>query len=306
VAPITVGEGSLCELTISAVAFVAEDDDGDGQADALTGMGSWHSSSTSAFTLTARPDDVAPSLKLYTALLSPLNFPSLHPTELLQAGASLALEGDSAIELEAETIEDGLVTGFQLRAILPFGGTWQGVASGRDLVGLPLTVTGELRTADDPGIFAQDGFEGSVPEAHGRITDARGVAIDGRSLVLVPGSVALHLARAEGQNTLRYSLRLVSADSVEPALLEDSPIYIGYGVLGGTAQQVQVGLDGELTATGDAEWGFATAVHSGTITLDEPGDDLVIAFSQGCVGPRFELQGCSYTTALILDDLKLE
>jgi hypothetical protein len=58
--------------------------------------------------------------------------------------------------------------------------------------------------------------------------------------------------------------------------------------------------------TGDAEWPYATAVLDGTIPLGDAEGDVIVELGQGCVGPRFETNGCANRTALVLDDLRLE
>ncbi len=168
------GEGALTALTIAALTVTANDDDADGVADRLTGVGagaieqSWgdcYFSSAVHLTLLGKPDQTPPVLRLPGGPLNPLDGVSLVPSESLH-GAHLALTStDKGAPIVPLILEDTVASRihFTTSQVLPFSSAWQVTGTGLDFVGHPLDLSAaHLSTIADPGYFAQDSFE-SMP-----------------------------------------------------------------------------------------------------------------------------------------------
>ena len=64
-------------------------------------------------------------------------------------------------ELTSPKPEAGLIA-LTTAAVLPFSATWTLSGTGKDFAGLDLQLGQTLETEADPGLFAQDGFEGPL------------------------------------------------------------------------------------------------------------------------------------------------
>jgi hypothetical protein len=255
--------------------------------------------------LTGTPDSTPPQLALPIDPLNPLDVVSLVASEALQSG-SLALSGTTSIPLSlaATTTANGAVPmQFVSQEILPFAGNWSVTGDARDFANQALDLSAlRLSTLAAPGVFAADGFENSPL---GLLTD-QATVVDASSglpipsgkhaLLLEPGSSAtFHLRRSAAQRT-------VSATIVELEPSNGGFVYGAFqaGVIGGTLREtVRWTSNQDVSATNHPMWVNAHAEVTGSATLTETGNDVVIRFapySSGSWAPG----------ALLVDDLKIE
>ncbi len=289
----------------------AIDADGDGQFDRLEASGTGSASYLTGvpdegtpltFTLSGVPDKTAPTISGGSNESNPLDLISLTLSELLKTG-ELSLQGDPVIPLGSIDADD-LPTRFESQQVLPFGHTWHLAGSGADYAGLPLNTNLTVSTVKDPGIFAQDGFEGPVAAlltGGAQVIDpSYGVAMTGSRALLIPpdGSATLHLASSTHG---KRKLTLHFSKLFEDANMSDS----GSGLL-------EVGAVGEagpnstaLTVTGPTtpislgQWHAASAPSTLMVPLENPADDEIVRVSTSSCG------GACPSVALVIDDLTL-
>jgi hypothetical protein len=252
------------------------------------------------------PDRTPPTLKIYGSPGSPLYTPNALASEPLALGATFKLVGSPPLEF-VPVVTDGTIVGFNPAAkiIFPFAGVWKAVVTGVDLAGLPIQQPADYETIADPGIFPQDGFESAT--GHEIVTSVGTLSMTGASL-LTNSSKLLHLERATGQSTLRFTVRLlVSAEHGYPA---DG--YVSAGTIGGTRIDQAISFPAQTIATADVEWKYASSLIEGSLLLDDPGVDVVVDFRPPSVTPgpascvSAENLHCFTRAALLIDDVRLE
>lgn len=253
--------------------LVLEDQDGDGNADVVTGTGSGvlhyvlgDVEYESAFmaTLYGDHDVTPPTLRIVG------NSEGLHVLEGLRVVASEPLQpgstarawlGDTPIELAAFPASGKYVRSFSSSAVLPFDADLRVEIDPvpQDLAGL-VAESGELtaRTMAGPALFAEDGFEGDPLALVGQADVVTGVgtlpAIAGaRSLLVEPGdALTMRIPLTGGETQLRFRARmLIEGTSYGCATHE---MRVGaQGITGLT--RIDVGLrDVPVETTGDASW----------------------------------------------------
>lgn len=299
-------------VQINTLTLTALDDDHDGVADRLIGGGdgeievscgdcSYGVAVTLA--LSGTPDRTRPRLKLPSEAQNPIDPLALVVSEALQSGM-LSLSGRSNVAL---TSKNDVLLRFSSDEVLPFAGAWKVVGAAQDFAGNALDLkTASLTTIEDPGIFAQDGFE-SKPNA---LLTGGAVLVDASSglpipngqqaLLLPPGSSAtFHLERATASAVL-------SASFVDLAQADGGGPWSSFvaAVIGGTER---VGTPLQYVATSGptmhATWKLATAPRTAQTVLKEAGSDVIVRISaETCAGDGL----CPPLGALLVDDLKLE
>ena len=316
-------------LLVDQLRLRGVDRDGDGEADELEGMaildqvtivtGDILYDATVSITFKAVPDASQP--KLFTAgsdawaMWNPIDRVSVTASEPLAASATATLTGTSTLPLVASPASDppasGPVTAFYLPQLLPFGGTWQLNAEGKDLAGHALalgTTVGALSTLADPGVYTPDGFEGALSGMIGSPKTVTGYgsvpAISGaHSLWLDPSSTLLvHLRRQGTEKNLHFAVRGFAGPGQSAYATKN----VRAGVVGGTRV---VSLNPKLPsqtstdATGDATLPQVGGIIEFDAVLDDPGQDVLLNISNVYCPSPF---GCQTPGAWMIDDLKLE
>ena len=255
--------------------------------------------------LTGTPDITPPTLQVPTAPLNPLDYVRLVVSEPL-ASANIMLEGTPSVPFAGAKPEAGLIA-LTTAAVLPFSATWTLSGAGKDFAGLDLQVGQTLKTDEDPGLFAQDGFEGPL---HAKLAGAAALLdatttikapAGNQALLVKPGSSAtLHLQRQADQKTLAFTIiALSSVDTPGFAASQESAMV---GVIGGTQRLAVPWTAADGAATGDASWPLASAPFSAKVTLSDVGNDVVVRFAPWtCPGGV-----CPPQAALLIDDLRIE
>ncbi len=300
------------------------DNDGDGEADRLEATVTLdqvkilaldtYAFATVTIQLTAVPDQSSPKLILpndIDAWFPPTPF-GVNASEPLDPTAKLTLTGTSTVPLPAIPASDPLVARpaakFGTSEILPFGGTWQLDATGKDLAGHDLKVGPPIifKTLPDPGVQAQDGFEGALSGVIGSapsIVTGFGMipALSGEhSLWIDPNhGVAFRLQRAGSQNHVHFVARSFFAKS-------GNTINASASVIGGTqlvAFTRPTAPDSTTSATGDEQLPWASDAVQLDAVLDDPGTDVVLSISGSGCPNVFQ---CPPPTAFMIDDLKID
>jgi hypothetical protein len=254
--------------------------------------------------LTGTLDTTPPVLNPPPAPINPLDRLHMTLSEPL-AAAMVTLAGTPSVPLAALEPEQGLIT-LSTEQVLPFAGSWQLIGSGQDFAGHALTLGQTIKTQADPGLFAQDGFEGPVNVAltgTAKLLDNAGIIqppAGTRALLVPPGGTAtLHLHRAASQNDLRFTVVQLSVGG--------GGFIVGYAsatvaVLGGTHRWPISWLPTVSSDTGDATWPKASQPTLVRTTLDEAGTDVVLRFAPMQCGGGL----CPPQSALLIDDVRLE
>ncbi len=309
------------QVTLSGLTLQGSDTDGDGKADALTGTvvgmaysggGDAVASEAVQIAFTGVPDVSAPTVEPPAEPVSPLVGFLVSASEPLTAATSLALSGTTNVPLTAQratSSSQGVsldsVINWSTSVILPLSGQWAVQGTGQDLIGHALEPGGTLKTLADPGVFAQDGFEGvliaAIESGTPAIVTGLGsvTAISGaHSLWIAPGdAVTFHLRRMAGEKTVLFSARAFSRYDASGVGAD-----IRAGVVGGQQLAMSNGLPSNTVVdTGDATWKQATEVVPFILPVTEPGTDVLLRVSP------FVCQGfCGPSSALMIDDLTLE
>jgi hypothetical protein len=308
------------QTTIAGLTLHGNDNDGDGVADtvsgtatgtAFSGGGDVVLSEPIQIAFTGVPDVTAPQLVPLTDAVSPIVGFKISASEPLDSTTSLMLAGTTHEALSALPAIDsqGIATTNAIQwssdTLLPLAGQWQIQGTGQDLIGHALVTSGTLKTLADPGIFAQDGFEGtlvaaiengspSIVTGRGSVTAISG----GHSLWLSPGdAVTFHLKRVAAETSLRFSARAF-AQYGQPYVSAD----VRAGVVGSAAQFANGTTPTASTIdTGDATWKEASEAIQLTVPLSGAGADVLLRISPNtCNG------FCPLPSAMMVDDLTLE
>jgi hypothetical protein len=255
-------------------------------------------------------DATAPALAVPVEALNPITRLSMSASEAL-ASANVQLTGTSppvALTLSAAQQGDALTQLFT-EQVLPFSGSWQLSGSAADFAGHPLALGQTLTTLADPGIFAQDGFEGALNallDAGATVSDDTATVkpITGSHSLQIQDShqATLHLKRSAAQQNLVFSaVEFYVPNQQVPA---SGTQFGGYAaVVGGTHRS---SLSWSFTVnSASTNQSNPTTV---TVPLTDPGSDVVVnlmapASTTGPYGP----DGPHYAVpSLLIDDLHLE
>ena len=320
---LSVPTGGGCDsnsVNITELTLQAWDDSGDGIADRIAGSGKATGNLILgdviytvelSFTLQGVPDATKPSL-LAASNPHPLDGVLLRTTEPVALTSSVTLTdtgaGSTSHPLSGNSASDGAFGTFSSALILPFGSSWKLTATGGDLANLAFdnAALAPLTILADPGLFAQDGFE-STPAlsltGSAKIVTSVGTlpAIKGnKSLFVPPGSSAtLHLARASGASSVRFTAQGLS--SISGAGTGDPDVEVG--VIGGSerVQPSQALPSTPSTNTNDGMWMYAGPTQEVTLPLTESGADVAIR-----IAPPWCQGFCPPLRALLIDDLRVE
>jgi hypothetical protein len=160
-------------------------------------------------------DLVGPSFGVADAV-SPLNPVGLHrlfADEMLSGvlAASLVDAGGNSIDLLAPVGARDLweKSGLDVSAALAFGTSYTLTASGTDLGGNTATSSAQFSTVADPGLFAQDGFEGPVSAVQNSVTVIDAAKPSGIPLPAPTGQKALAFVKVwSGTAFSRFTVRM--------------------------------------------------------------------------------------------------
>jgi hypothetical protein len=299
-------------LDVRKVSVTPFDEDGDDLADRFTATLRGKTVEVTGGDVTEGPldfvlelqgsnDETAPQLLLPAIdRVHPMSDLSLWSSEALLPDTTVTLIGDPDLPLTTPTRSrgpQGTLIEFSAGRLSWFSGKWTVDATGRDLSGNPLLASGTIRTIEDPGIFPQDGFEGTLV-AHGGGALIDDDAISGaQSLTLHTFTPAtFHLVR-NGGDTVRFSFR--EERFQEHLDGEENPIWLRTRVLVVGTQNV-VTYDGEHSSFElDATVGSVVAAE---IPLEAEGEDVIVAFDRdwdSCIG------SCG-PVDVVIDDLRIE
>ena len=205
-------------VNLSSPTFVVEDTTGDGIADRITGamrgrVNTVDASDVVDVTYSGVRDDRPPSLSArWSTPSNPIDMIFIDATEPLPLGLGLRLVGDSAepiFDLTGIPLDGALISSWGRGYPLPFGGSWHVEATPelRDLAGNVGTIPANaaLRTAPDPGVFAEDGFEGPMAA----LTSGRAFVVDAATIAPIHGARSLLILPSDGTETAgRVTFRL--------------------------------------------------------------------------------------------------
>ena len=309
---------SVLGLNFHSLTLTASDQNGDGIADRIDGTadaqlditcGDCTYNDDVALTLTGQPDSAPPRLNVPTVPVNPLDALTFAVSEPLES-VKLALAGTSNIAIDTPSIAaDGSRTwlvDFPIPQVLPFSGRWQVTGSGQDFASHPLNLSGAvLTTLDDPGVLAQDGFEGTLNATLAGDAEVVGVASglpipNGKQALLVPpnSSATLHLVRLPSQHQLTATVVALTNDTYN-----GSP-YGAFeaGVVGGTERAtLQWPYSAMDRPTSSAAWAQAGTAVTASASLGGGGTDVVIRLApSSCMGP------CAPGAALLIDDVQIQ
>jgi len=304
------------------------DHDGDGSADAVKGSGRgsfvflvgdsrYGESFTAKFS--GERDDDAPQLYSKT-------FDRLHVLDGLTLVASKPLQpagtvhisfGDGAVvPLERLPAGASYVTSFQTGAILPFDTeiSLQFGPEVQDLAGIGLEDSEEpLLTMLDPGMFAEDGFEGELAAVSYEVELVTSFddlpAISGtRSLLVAHWSSALtmRVPLEEGDTHLRFQARALYDDGEEPFDCLAGNLRVGFPALDQITTLSPAWNRDIKEDTGGGDFRFATPVTTVELALPAgAGSELIFDISN----PTTEddpYGGPCIPVGLLIDDLRAE
>ncbi len=256
-------------------------------------------------TLTGTAETAAPQIIVGAAPLNPIDSVKIAVSEPLASG-SLNLAGSPQLSLNAAAPDAGLIA-FTSNTVLPFSTSWQLAGAGADFAGHALTV-GQTLTTLDPGVFAQDGFEGSL---NAILTEKAAVFDDsgnikpptGHRALLIPRSstATLHLQRTTGQ-TLKFNVT------------ELFPFYNGgasgpsgavLATVGGTQRKAITWVTStHTTAVTDPKFKYAADTVAVETPIPEAGSDVAVQFAPTFLPPG--PSGIDPSSSLLIDDLRIE
>lgn len=301
----------------------AADGSGDGVADLISGQGDGTGTMplddeiyrfAFSFELSGTPDVTRPTL-IAPGMLHPLDGVRLAASEALAPSSQLSLQGSPSVSLQADGAGVGPIGILLSDRILPFSGTWTVMGAAEDLIGLPIETGIQVTSLTDPGLFAEDGFEGATLAA--TLTGSAQVVSNvgslpalsgGKSLqVSIGSSATLHLARPPGATTVR----LVSRSLRTPSYCFFGGLGIGgvdpppvtVGVIGGVSRpRPEARSTGVSVAVQDSPVNYAGPPQEVSVPLDEPGSDVVVR-----IAPPINLNGTyCYPAGVLIDDLRVE
>jgi hypothetical protein len=307
------GDCSATSIGFDSLTLHAQDTDGDGQLDHLTGVGTGSTTflfgdeedeTKLAFSLDGVPDQTAPSIDTGNDAHSPLDPIVLKVSEPLES-ATLSLAGTPVVDFQGPAANDALIQ-LTTDRVLPFSGSWTLAGTARDFAGLQLEVGGAFTTLADPGLFAQDGFEGLLAAT---LTNGAAV-VDGTSGITMPSGTRALLVPPNGSATLHLAGPASGFKQLTMTFVKLSQVAAGGGVV--TAEVAVIGgskrsttylepKGSETAAISNQQWKLESPPTVLSVPLQEQGTDVAVRFSViECGG-----MPCP-PSALVIDDLKLE
>ena len=315
-------------VDVPALAVTASDADGDGVADHLRAQGAGKVSFETAnsnqvvagtydmqYVLTATLDHTAPVLTAPPAGHEPLDPLVIASNEPLKSAAVTLDDLPSArFDAPQNTLALSALTS---QAILPFAGDWRLVGSAEDFAGNAAVLGMTVSTLKDPGLFAQDGFEGPLVASFDpslvQVVDMTSGLVPpagAHALIIRPfGSVTFHLSRQPGQQTVSATVVELFAGGGNPSQLASSFVSgARAGVVGGSASSFAWAPGPTLQPTATPDFPNATPPTQAQATLVGDGGDVIVRFQPPCetVGSVAPGAPCTASMALLIDDLKLE
>ena len=307
------GPCSLASYQFETMTLRAVDSNNDGQSDRLEGSGAGSESFVvfdgmgeqipMTFTLEGVPDDSAPSVDFGGNARNPLDGLRFEVSEPLSA-PKVYLDGPTMVPFFIPQAGDALIE-LTSDSVLSFGGTWHLAGSAADFAGHPLVTGSALSTVQDPGSFAQDGFEGplaAILTGGARVIDSSyGIGLpSGSHALLIPpdGSATLHLAKATKGKALTMKFIKLLTDG-----LADGPTaQIHAAAIGGSQRaESTFTVTGTRTSISIDQWRAASAQIALVVPLIETTSDAIVRFSV------FTADAPHYPpTALVIDDLTLD
>jgi hypothetical protein len=311
-------------LSFDSLDLVPIDNDGDGSADVVEGSGSGEFSQlvgdvvqTVAFTIemSGGLDDRTPYLSNSVTMfeIPVMDGLTLIASEPLRLPSTARISvGGKSIPLEMLPAGAPYVTEFRTRSILPFGAEVVTVIEPEllDLAGLGIEFGLErIGTPPDPGMFAEDGFEGELAAVSNGVEVVTGFgtlpAISGTRSLLVPESwstLTMRVPLEEGDTHLRFEARALF-DAVYGLDCAPSRVRVGFPALDQiTTIDPRWNRDIEED-TGDERWTAATPVTTVELALpDGAGNEVIFDIFQ--LGPQ-PGRPCA-EVGLLIDDLRAE
>lgn len=334
--PVTYRSGtSDAYVNFDALELEVIDRDGDGSADAVKGSGRGSftflvgsSEYREQFTarLNGERDDDAPRLYLRSidgfpvlyGLLPVMDGLTLQADKLLQPVSTAHISfGDGTLApLEMLPAGASYVTSFHTRAILPFDTeiSVQFEPGLQDLAGIGFEDGLEpLLTMPDPGLFAEDGFEGELAAASSDVELVTGFgglpAISGTRSLLVADNwsrLTMRVPLEEGDTHLRFQARaLYEYESGSEFDCLAGNLRVGFPALDQIVTLTPAWNRDIKEDTGDGDLPIATPVTTVELALPEgAGSELIFDISN----PPEEGPDGSFclTAGLLIDDLRAE
>lgn len=312
---------SDARLTFDALDLVPVDHDGDGAADAVEGTGSGEFTQLmgdveqlAAFTvqISGGLDEYAPYLSYpVTERLHVLDGLRVYANEPLQPiSAAKGVAGGTAIPLEMLPAGAPYVTEFRSKSILPFA-TEVGVLFEdelRDLAGHEVEFGLErMETIADPGLYAEDGFEGALAAVSSGVEVVTGIgslaALSGAQSVLVGesyGHLTMRVPLQEGDTHLRFETRVLHEAGDIPGCAQRR-VRLGFPALDEIDEYLPVWNLGDEQEIGDERWVSAGPLATMEFALPEGAGSEVIFH----IKPEHSADLCP-AAALLIDDLRAE
>ncbi|MGC4090085.1 MAG: hypothetical protein QM756_19825 [Polyangiaceae bacterium] len=308
------------EATVRELSLWGNDADADGVADSIdatgtaTGqvfLGDNYATVKFTFSMHGVPDTTPPQLEVPESIMA-LGGVWIGSSEPLTTTSQVTLVGDGhRIPLTGAPSDTAALTNFWSQVILPLGVDWNVEATGSDLAlnGFDSAKSLHVPSTADPGLFAQDGFEGELKGqlmGDAKVVSGLGTlpALGGQSSLLVPpgSSALLHLERAAAATNLRFSQQFVSATT-----LVGGSLGVRAGVAYGTqvVQPDPVAWSSASISTGDAEWPYAAPKQDFTLALEEAGSDVLLTIAP----PKCFRTPClpdSSSSGILIDDIRFE
>jgi len=306
---------ALWHAILSEVTLQALDENHDGVADRIEASGV----ATGDFLLADLAYTIPLNFELHgvpdTQPPSFLAQPAVHPLDTFTLTASEPISTSTTARLDSATTrvqlaglaQLGAYTAFTSQMVLPWGTAFSVQVSGADLAGVPFgSGLPIVKTLADPGLFAQDGFEGPLNAwltGEAKLVANVGTfpALAGGQSLFVPvgSSATLHLARPPGASRVRLSAQTFVP--LTPIYVPDPPIEAG--VIGGSVH-VAAMADQVIprTPTEDARWSYTAPPQELTLPISESGGDIVLRIAV----PDCSDDLCLITEALLVDDLRVE
>jgi hypothetical protein len=314
------------QITFDAVELVLLDRDQDQDADAVEGSGRGfftHVLGDVEYTheitvvLRGERDLTPPAFEVIDGavdhhVLDGLRIQASEP--LLPGLAARISDGATSIELAPVPANEDYVRAFVSSVILPFGAelSLEVDPVPQDLAGLSLaTALPSVRTMPDPGLFAEDGFEGPLAAVLEGAEVVTGVGtlppIAGASSLLIePGeAVTVRVPVTADDTHLRIEARMLVADSLAiqsfacPGFAMRAG-FVGLDVVDYISYSVPGDVPGE--ATGDPRWSWAGPVATTEVVLPANASEVIFHADQQPLGPGIPCP----LSALLIDDLRVE
>jgi hypothetical protein len=310
-------EYAMCpnETNLGPAMFDFADHDEDGVLDlVITGhqesricSDDYTSGESSEVTLLGHPHTAVPVANGPSDGFEPMHGVAIEMTEPLEGVATCELlpEGGGASIALQPVLEADYVVGFSSPIVLPVGASHTAKISGKSFTGTVEPAAISVRTLEDFGVLAQDGFESASMEgiSGATIVDASTLpVIDGQRMLLVePGKqVLLRLRRTGNEQSLVMDGRATNGCgwglggdgiSVEAAVVGTEVVESAWISMGEQIETVPLN-------NGEIEVGELQTL---SLSLPDAGEDVLVYMQ----GTDYQGAGCVMWGALI-DNVRLE